>query len=208
MLDGVGNQTVEQEVSRKPQHHPQTEYLIKRCLNGETAAYAALYQLYAPYIYRLIYSLLNHKEDSEEVLQDSFEYAFRKLDQFDPAKSQFKTWLYRIAVSRTRNKRRRKLLPTFSIQQFEQEDRSEPFDVVDENDIDPETSAEKLGDRKMIWEALGHLSDKLRETVILRHYSGLSYQEIGNILGIPAKTVESRMRLAHKALKEHLQEKI
>ncbi|MEM7801340.1 MAG: hypothetical protein AAF633_19255, partial [Chloroflexota bacterium] len=53
-----------QEVSRKPQHHPQTERLILRCLDGETAAYAALYQLYAPYIYRLIFSLLQHKEDS------------------------------------------------------------------------------------------------------------------------------------------------
>ncbi|MEM7802023.1 MAG: RNA polymerase sigma factor, partial [Chloroflexota bacterium] len=76
----------------------------------------------------------------------------------------------------------------------------------DENEIDPETSAEKLNSRKIIWSALGELSDKLRETVILRHYEGLTYQEIGGILNIPPKTVESRMRLAHKALRDILRE--
>jgi RNA polymerase sigma-70 factor (ECF subfamily) len=56
----------------------------------------------------------------------------------------------------------------------------------------------------MVWEALGQLSPKLRETAVLRYYEGCSYAEIGEILDIPAKTVESRMRLAHRALKELL----
>ena len=62
--------------------------------------------------------------------------------------------------------------------------------------------------QKVIWEALGELSMKLRETAILRYYHGLRYHEIGEVLGIPAKTAESRMRLAHKALREYLDQKI
>ena len=57
-----------------------TRTLIARCLEGEESAYAALYRLYAGEIYRLCYSLLQHREDAEEVLQDAFEYAFRRLE--------------------------------------------------------------------------------------------------------------------------------
>jgi RNA polymerase sigma-70 factor (ECF subfamily) len=142
--------------------------------------------------------MLQHKEDAEEVLQDSFEYAFRKLAHYDANKSSFKTWLFRIAVSRCRNKRRRKWLPTFSLSQlvgYEVRDKETPApdDVV--------TLTEK---QKQVWMALHKLSPKLRETAVLRYYEGLTYVEIGDILNIPAKTVESRMRLAHKALRELL----
>jgi RNA polymerase sigma-70 factor (ECF subfamily) len=58
--------------------------------------------------------------------------------------------------------------------------------------------------QKQVWMALHKLSPKLRETAVLRYYEGLTYVEIGDILNIPAKTVESRMRLAHKALRELL----
>ena len=80
-----------------------TDALITRCLAGDPQAHAALYRQHAAYIYRLTYGLLRHREDAEEVLQDAFEYAFRRLNQYDPQKSAFKTWLYRIAVSRCRN---------------------------------------------------------------------------------------------------------
>ena len=93
----------------------ETAALIDRCLAGEQAAYVALYDQYSGVIYRLAYSLLQQQQDAEEVLQDSFEYAFRRLDHFDPRKSAFKTWLYRIAVSRCHNKRRRKWLPSLSL---------------------------------------------------------------------------------------------
>lgn len=172
--------------------------LIERCLAGEESAYVALYNHYAGLIYRLNYSLLQDREDAEEVLQDSFEYAFRRLDQYDARKASFKTWLYRIAVSRCHNKRRRKWLPTFSLGQWID------GQVTDTGTPEPDEVMALTGQQKMVWEALGQLSPKLRETAVLRYYEGFSYAEIGEILNIPAKTVESRMRLAHKALKELL----
>ena len=63
--------------------------LIARCLAGEQRAYE-LYDYYSGLIYRLSYSLLGDREDAEEVLQDSFEYAFRRPDHFDARKSAFK----------------------------------------------------------------------------------------------------------------------
>lgn len=180
----------------------QSLMLIQRCLAGEETAYVTLYNQYAGMIYRLCYSLLQHREDAEEVLQDSFEYAFRKLANYDANKSAFKTWLYQIAVSRCHNKRRRKWLPTFSLSQLTNQEIT---------DIDSPTPAETMQlteQQQVVWTAIQELSDKLRETAVLRYYEGFSYVEIGQILGIPTKTAESRMRLAHNALRESLTEQI
>lgn len=168
--------------------------ILERCLAGDEAAYALLYQRYAGYIYRLVYGLLQHREDAEEVLQDSFEYAFRRLAHYDPQKAAFKTWLYQIAVSRCRNKRRRRWLPTLSLSQTAHDELADPhLPATDEGLL--------LNEREqLVWAALRALSPKLRETALLRYYEGLTYEEIGQILSIPAKTAESRMRLAHKTL--------
>ena len=172
--------------------------LISRCLEGEEQAYVTVYNQYAESIYRLCFSLLQHKEDAEEVLQDTFEYAFRKLDNYDPDKAGFKTWLYQIAVSRCRNKRRRKRLKTLSIQLFRGEE------VIDSKSLTPSEHARLSERQKVVWQALGKISPKLRETAVLRYYEGLTYAEIGKVLSIPPKTAESRIRLAHNALKKIL----
>jgi RNA polymerase sigma-70 factor (ECF subfamily) len=173
--------------------------LIERCLAGDEAAYGALYDQHAMTIYRLTYSMLQHKEDAEEVLQDSFEYAFRRLDQYAPDKSAFKTWLYRIAISRCRNKRRRKWLPSISLSQLVNQE------ISDDDSPDPDDILQLDEKQQQVWQALAELTPKLRETAVLRYYEGLTYKEIGSILDIPPKTAESRMRLAHKALRSLLE---
>lgn len=179
-----------------------TSYLIVRCLSGDETAYIALYDQYSGLAYRLAYSLLQHQEDAEEVLQDSFEYAFRRLDHFDERKASFKTWLYQIVVSRCRNKRRRKWLSSISIHEMGERDARDP------HVLQPEETAALNERQRIILKALNELSPKLREVAILRYYGGLQYAEIGHILNIPPKTAESRMRLAHKALRERLDELI
>ena len=178
--------------------HSALDYWLERCLAGEEYAYLEVYNQYASVIYRLCFSLLRHQEDAEEVLQDTFEYAFRKLDRYNPDKASCKTWLYQIAVSRCRNKRRRKWLKTTSINALVREQ------VVDEKALTPDESLSLSELQHTVWQTLGHLSPKLRETAILRYYEGMTYAQIGEILSIPAKTAESRMRLAHKALKKLL----
>ena len=176
----------------------ETQLLIQRCLAGEQPAHVALYEQFSGVIYRLAYSLLQHREDAEEVLQDSFEYAFRRLDHYDPRKSAFKTWLYRIAVSRCHNKRRRKWLPSLSLQQLIEVDVKDPTAAL------PDERVALSEQQRAVWEAVAALSPKLREVAILRYYGGLQYGEIGAVLDIPTKTAESRMRLAHKTLREQL----
>ena len=191
-----------QEQEAAPYADAQTQALINRCLSGEDSAYIALYNQYSGMIYRLNYGLLQNKEDAEEVLQDSFEYAFRKLASYDANKSAFKTWIYRIAISRCRNKRRRKWLPTFSLSQLTTQE------VTDHDTPSPDDVLNMSERQRTVWEALNKLSPKLRETAVLRYYDGFTYGEIGDVLDIPAKTAESRMRLAHNALRDLLSEEL
>lgn len=172
--------------------------LIARCLEGKEPAFAALYDKHASAIYRLCYGLLQQREDAEEVLQDCFEYAFRRLVRYDPGKATFKTWLYQIAISRCRNKRRRRGLPAISL------DLLLNRDVRDQDMPAPEEVTALRDRQRQVWQAVGKLSPKLREVALLRYYEGLTYADISRVLGIPAKTAESRMRLAHKALRETL----
>jgi RNA polymerase sigma-70 factor (ECF subfamily) len=176
------------------------EALIVRCLAGEERAYAELYDAYAGMIYRLVYGMLRHREDAEEVLQDAFEYAFRRLDRYDPERAAFKTWLYQIAISRCKNKRRRKWLPTFSLSEMLRPELPDPGAPA------PHEVAQLSERQQAVWDALGELSEKLRATALLRYYEGMTYAEIGHVLGIPPKTAESRMRLAHRALRDALQD--
>ncbi len=192
----IGNISVLSRTEPTPTKLNQT--LIERAAGGDQAAYADIYHLTASATYRLVYGMLLHHEDTEEVIQDTYSYAFRRLDQFDPQQSAFKTWLYTIAVSRTRNKRRRKWLPTIGL--------AAASETVASSEPGPETSLEYKLLQDAVQHALGQLSPKLREAVILRYFEGLTYREISDILDCPLKTAESRVRLAHQALYDILGE--
>lgn len=173
--------------------------LIVRCLQGEEAAFAGLYGLFSGDVYRLVYGLLGQREDAEEVVQDTFVYAMRNLARYDPGRAGFRTWLFIIATSRARNKRRRRWLPTISLRQLLQAGIELPAD--DERERPPEARAEESARDRAVRRALDRLSPKLREAAVLRYFEGLTYREIGQILDIPRKTAESRVRLAHRALR-------
>jgi RNA polymerase sigma-70 factor (ECF subfamily) len=171
--------------------------LITRCLQGDQAAYAALYDRYAPGLYRLAYSVLLVEQDAEDVLQESMVYAFRNLHQYDPGRGAFRTWLYTITISRCRNARRRKWLPTVALTHL-LNIGIEPPAPADES---PESRAAWQEVRAALEQALHTLSPRLREAVALRYGQGLTYREMAVIIGCPQKTAESRVRLAHDQLR-------
>jgi RNA polymerase sigma-70 factor (ECF subfamily) len=177
---------------------PDLPELIERSLRGEQAAFAALYERHAPSLYRLAYSVLLVEQDAEDVLQESMVYAFRNLDRYDPQRGAFRTWLYTITLSRCRNARRRKWLPTVALSSL-LNIGIEPPAPVDEL---PETRAAWQDVRESLAQALHTLSPRLREAVALRYGHGLTYREMAEIIGCPQKTAESRIRLAHEQLRE------
>jgi RNA polymerase sigma-70 factor (ECF subfamily) len=172
--------------------------LITRCVDGDQSAYAALYERHAPGLYRLAYSVLLVEQDAEDVLQESLVYAFRNLDRYDPARGAFRTWLYTITISRCRNARRRKWLPTVALANLLNVGVEPPAPAHES----PEVHATWRDVRDSLKDALEALSPRLREAVALRYGQGLTYREMAKIMDCPQKTAESRVRLAHEQLRQ------
>lgn len=171
---------------------------IKTALAGDQSAYARLYEHFSSGIYRLCYGLVLNREDAEDVVQESFVYAFKNLRRFDADRASFKTWLYTIAVSRCRNTYRRKRLPTVDFSQILQ------LQIPGPQSDTPEARVVKRESIDAVQSALVELSPALREAVILRYGHGLTYREMAEIMNCPQKTAESRVRLAHNKLKDVL----
>lgn len=171
---------------------------IDEALQGKQSAYGQLYDFFAAGLYRLCYSLVLNKQDAEDVLQESFVYAFKNLRRFDSSKASFKTWLYTIAVSRCRNTYRRKQFVMIDFSQLLQLQLPAPRIET------PEAAMTQRESVEAIQEALVELSPILREAVVLRYGQGLSYREMAEIMDVPQKTAESRVRLAHEKLKDVL----
>jgi RNA polymerase sigma-70 factor (ECF subfamily) len=169
--------------------------LIQRALEGNQHAYAELYNLYAAGIYRLCYSLLLNKQDAEDVTQEAFVYAFKNLGRYNESRAAFKTWLYTIAVSRSRNVHRRKRPIALDIIDMMRLKTPSPSSEMPEAQLTYQRAKETIAD------ALVSLSPRLREAVVLRYGHGLTYREIAEVMGCPQKTAESRVRLAHEKLR-------
>lgn len=173
--------------------------LIQHALKGEQTAYHDLYHRYVSGLYRLCYSLLLNKQDAEDVTQEAFVYAFKNLGRYDEQRASFKTWLYTIAVSRSRNVHRRKRPVSIDITSLLN------FQAAAPDSERPEAHLTQKRARETIGEALASLSPRLREAVVLRYGHGMTYREIADVMGCPQKTAESRVRLAHEQLRNLLQ---
>lgn len=176
-----------------------SDHLIQRWLNnGDERAAEALYQAHHTRVYRLAYALLGDANDAEEVMQDTMVYALTRMRAFDPQRASFTTWLHTIAVSRCRDRKRRKLLPKAPLGSF-----GGSGEVADWAS-GPEGTAIVRESQHELWQALEQLSPKLREAIVLRYWSGHTYQEMAHILHCPLSTAQSRVRLAYEQLRRLL----
>lgn len=170
---------------------------LERGARGDEAAGAELFRHFYPAVFRLSLGLLNDLADAEEVAQDTFVYALSRLARFDPARSAFRTWLFTIALSRCRNKRRRKWLEQLPLEVLAGRPPGTPRAV--------EAALERRGLRRQLWEALQSLPEPLREAVALRYLGEMRYREVAEALGCNAKTAESRVRLGVERLRRYFE---
>ncbi|MCK6627225.1 MAG: RNA polymerase sigma factor [Anaerolineae bacterium] len=173
--------------------------LIARWQAGDERAAAAIYDQCRDSTFGLANALLDNPADAEEAAQDALTYALTHINQYDPRRARFTTWLHTITVSRCRNKRRRHFLPGLSLFAWFQKggDTADPA-------LGPEPAAMQATTQDEVWAAVQRLSPPLREAILLRHWSDHTYQEIAIILDCPLRTVQSRVRLAYQQLRGFL----
>jgi len=183
---------------------PDNEELLRQWRDGDVAAAEALFNLYQVHVYRLALSLLGQAADAEDIAQDVLTFVLLNPDRYDPTRARFLTWLNVVTVSRCRDRQRKKRHRMLS---FFDWFRREDADLPDPSPS-PERAAFEHERHDLLWDAVQQLSPLLREALVLRMWSGHSYQEIAAIVDCPLRTAQSRVRLALKKLRpliEHAQ---
>ena len=160
--------------------------LVARCRAGETAAFEGLVERYQRILFTVAVRMLGDADAANDAAQNAFVKAYQKLGTFDPTR-RFFSWIYRILVNECLNTRRdspphEPLAPDLAAV-------GTPADLFD--------IAER---RRRVQAAILALPLEYREVIVLRHYTGLSYDEIGETLHVPAKTVKSRLHTAKERL--------
>lgn len=164
--------------------------LVARSLRGETAAFETLVTRYQRVLFSVAHRMLGDYDDASDATQAAFLSAYRKLDTFDPH-FRFFSWLYRILLNECLNARRNRR-PHEAVRPDMQLEAS-PLEALE--------AAER---RRHVQQALLALPHDYRVVIVLRHFGELGYDEIAATLGIPAKTVKSRLYTARQRLIELL----
>jgi RNA polymerase sigma-70 factor, ECF subfamily len=166
--------------------------LVRRCCDGDRRAFDSLVIRYQKTVYNAALRMLHDREEARDVAQTVFLKAYEHLAAYDP-KFKFYSWLYRIALNESIN----------SLQ------RRRPFQALDLNAPDgepgPEESLRQLQTHDGLLRALMTLRTEYRAVIVLRHFTGCSYDDLAEILGLPEKTVKSRLFSARQQLKTVLQ---
>lgn len=172
--------------------------MIDAVLQGDRAAYGSIVQKYQDRLFAALVRITGCPEEAEDVAQEAFVQALRKLDTFQQSAA-FYTWLYRIAFNLSATRARRKR-PRASLDELRESGGSEPAD----RDGAPEEPLMLKERAKQVHAALGELAEDYRQVVVLRELEGCDYEQIASILGIPLGTVRSRLFRAREQLRELL----
>jgi RNA polymerase sigma-70 factor, ECF subfamily len=165
---------------------------VARCLRGESAAFESIVRRYERVLFAVARRMLGNYEDALDATQNAFIRAYEGLDTFDPQR-RFFSWIYRIAVNECLNARRARRPDDPLPDEMEAPAGGSPLAGVEQ--------AERSG---VIDAALVRLSEDHRLVVVLRHFADLSYGEISDVIGVPEKTVKSRLFEARQRLGELL----
>jgi RNA polymerase sigma factor (sigma-70 family) len=188
------------------QQGPTDAELVLKAQQGDVHAFDELVERYHGKIYGLTYNMTSNREDAEDLTQEVFEKAFQALPRFK-GKSSFYTWLYRIAVNKTinyRKKRNRKR--ALSLDQFDQEIKTDEVyhDLTSKGSPLRNVSLTEL--QKKMNEALQTLSEKHRTVVVLHDMQGIPHEEIAKMVGASVGTIRSRLFYARRQMQVELAE--
>jgi len=179
--------------------------LIKKALSGEENAYDALLKRYQKGIYNMIYQMIRNREETEDLVQETFIKAFHSLDSYNDQFA-FSTWLYKIAFNHCIDSIRKKKLKTLSLDKPIELKEGKVAHQIRDDSHGPESDYIYQEKRKLIQETIESLPERYREAIVLRHREERSYEEISEILQIPLGTVKARIFRAREMLKKKLRE--
>ena len=172
---------------------------IRQSGNGDSEAFGALIARYQRMVHSLTFRMTGSLADAEDLAQETFIQAFRRLDSFR-GESKFSSWLCQIAVNTCLNWNKRE-----ARRERIQQGWAEHEQVFDDANA-AMSPAEKENTRR-VQEALLSLNPKQRAAVVLTVYEGMNHAEAARTLRCPESTISWRLFAARAKLKRLLKTK-
>lgn len=173
--------------------------LVREAQAGSRTAFDMLVLKYQRRIERLLSRSVRDPADVADLCQETFLAAYRALPAFR-GESAFYTWIYRIAINAAqRHRSRRRPVESLDDDPGTLAGGASPID-----DATPETLLASRQLARELDEAVESLADDQRRALLLREVDGLSYDEIGDLMGCPPGTVRSRIFRAREAVAARL----
>jgi RNA polymerase sigma-70 factor (ECF subfamily) len=170
------------------------EVAVSRYLAGDVSAFGEIFDRHGPYVYNIVYGVLNQEDEARDVTQDVFLQVHRSLASFRHG-SRFSTWLYRIALNRAldaaRAHRRRRWVPWGE----GMENRPDPHG-------DPAADTDTRSDEADVRRVLQRMEPRHRDVLVLRYMQELNIDEIAEVLGCSETAAKVRLYRARQKFKE------
>ena len=176
-------------------HRPDEVLFVRYCADGDLEAFGELYDRYGPAIFRFLLRLLRDRAAAEDLVQQVFLRIHEARAAFDPRRS-FRTWIFTIA---------RRLAANWSARGGRGMNEPDPSEIED-GAPSPERRAIVRDEARAVERALSTLSREDAEVLLLAKYEGLSYEDIGEVVGCTSDAVKMRVHRALKRLAERLVE--
>ncbi len=176
--------------------------LLERARRGESKALEKLLRRYQPMLLRFGLKMCRHRQDAEDVVQESMLAAVKNISSFRGS-ANVSTWLYTIARSFCIKKRRKSKFAPAREESIEQDTRREVRTIASSANTPEEAAfSHELG--HAMDKAIGDLEDNYREVLVLRDIEGLKADEVSEVLGISVAAVKSRLHRGRKILRSQL----
>jgi len=166
--------------------------IVHQVLEGDIESFRLLLARYEKPVMRMVRNITYDTESCEDIAQDVFLTAYKKLASFDPDCCSFSTWLFTIARNKSLNALKKKKPLSMS----DLPEKSNPHNPSDD------MAEREFFDR--LDKTLQALPSRQRRAFILAEFEKLSYAEIAQIEGTRLGTIKSRINRAKKKLRTAL----
>jgi RNA polymerase sigma-70 factor (ECF subfamily) len=177
---------------------------VARVCAGETDAFRVLVNRYSRKVFRLAYRMTRNEYDAEDVVQETFLRAYRRLKQFE-SRSSFGTWIFRIAVNTALDLMRRLGRYGQTEQAMLEPDGKRTILQPPASEPAPDRLLFSMELRQKVESVLASLSPQVRTAFVLRHYEGMSIEEIGSALSLKGSATKNSIFRAVRRLRKELE---
>jgi RNA polymerase sigma-70 factor (ECF subfamily) len=172
--------------------------LAGNMLKGDLDAYEVLIKEHQASVFNVCYRITGNRQEAEDLTQEAFIRAYQKLSRYDPSRP-FGPWMRTLAANLCYNH-----LKKGRLQRVPLEDEKDQ--LKDNPSNDPENLLEISQGHRELYQALWKLPNNQRIALELRHFQGLSYQNMAEVLNLPLNTVRSHLYRGRQKLTEFLKE--